>query len=159
MTDYFTGGCQCGAVRYRVAGPVRLASICNCRMCQKALGNLTAPFVSFQAPVEWTRGRPTLFRSSMRVQRGFCNQCGTPLTYQRGDMPISLTIGSLDRPNVVVPTVELARDNRHPVIGHIDELREESQGATDEERDILAILRSYQHPDQDTETWTPGAGQ
>jgi len=159
VTDYFTGGCQCGAVRYRVAGPVRHASICNCRMCQKALGNLTAPFVSFQAPVEWTRGRPTLFRSSMRVQRGFCNQCGTPLTYQRGDMPISLTVGSLDRPNVVVPTVELARDNRHPVIGHIDELREESQGATDEERDILAILRSYQHPDQDTEAWTPGGGQ
>ena len=159
MTDYFTGGCQCGAVRYRVAGPVRHASICNCRMCQKALGNLTAPFVSFQAPVEWARGRPTLFRSSMRVQRGFCNQCGTPLTYQRGDMPISLTIGSLDRPNVVVPTVELARDNRHPVIGHMYELREESQGATDEERDILAILRSYQHPDQDTEAWTPGGGQ
>jgi len=159
MTDTFTGGCQCGAVRYRVAGPVRHASVCNCRMCQKALGNLTAPFVSFQSPVKWTRGRPTLFRSSMRVQRGFCNLCGTPLTYQWGDMPVSLTIGSLDRPNAVVPTVELARDNRHPVIGHIDELREESQGATDEERDILAILRSFQHPDQDTETWTPGAGQ
>lgn len=159
MTDYHTGGCQCGAVRYRVAGPVRHASICNCRMCQKALGNLTAPFVSFQSAVEWTRGQPTLFRSSMRVQRGFCNLCGTPLTYQWGDMPISITIGSLDRPNAVVPTVELARDNRHPVIGHIDELREESQGATDEERDILAILRSYQHPDQDTETWPPGGAQ
>ena len=76
-----------------------------------------------------------------------------------GLRPSLQAIGSLDRPNVVVPTVELARDNRHPVIGHIDELREESQGATDEERDILAILRSYQHPDQDTEAWTPGGGQ
>ena len=36
MTDYYTGGCQCGAVRFRVAGPLRHASICNCRMCQKA---------------------------------------------------------------------------------------------------------------------------
>jgi len=158
MNTVYTGGCQCGAVRYRADGPVRHASICNCRMCQKALGNLTAPFASFHAAVEWTRGRPTLFRSSMRVQRGFCNQCGTPLTYQWGDMPVSITIGSFDHPNDIMPTVELARDNRHPVIGHIDELAE-SQGTTDEERDILAILRSYQHPDQDTDQWTPGAGQ
>jgi hypothetical protein len=159
MTDIFTGGCQCGAVRYRVAGPVRHASICNCRMCQKALGNLTAPFVSFQSAVEWTRGHPTLFRSSMRVQRGFCNQCGTPLTYQWGDNNPAITIGSFDRPNQIVPTGELARDNRHPIVGHADALAEEPLGTTDEERDILAILRSFQHPDQDTETWTPGAGQ
>jgi hypothetical protein len=159
MTTYFTGGCQCGAVRYRVAGPLRHASICNCRMCQKALGNIFAPFAEFNARVEWTRGRPTLFRSSLKVQRGFCNQCGTPLTYQWGDNSPALTIGSFDRPNDIMPTGELARDNRHPVVGHADELSEEPLGTTDEERDILAILRSYQHPDQDTEHWTPGAGQ
>ena len=44
MAEVFTGGCQCGAVRYRVEGPVKHASICNCRMCQKALGNFIAPF-------------------------------------------------------------------------------------------------------------------
>ena len=59
-----------------------------------------------------------------------------------------------------MPTGELARDNRHPVVGHVDELSEEPLGTTDEERDILAILRSYQHPDQDTDSWTPhGGGQ
>ncbi|HEY4201683.1 MAG TPA: GFA family protein [Devosiaceae bacterium] len=158
MTDYLTGGCQCGAVRYRVAGPLRHASICNCRMCQKALGNIFAPFAEFNAHVEWTRGKPTLFRSSLKVQRGFCNQCGTPLTYQWGNNSPALTIGSFDRPNDIMPTGELARDNRHPVVGHADELSEEPLGTTDEERDILAILRSYQHPDQDTEHWTPGAG-
>ena len=30
---------------------------------------------------------------------------------------------------------------------------------TDEERDILAILKSYQHPDHDTDRWTPGEGE
>ena len=159
MTDYLTGGCQCGAVRYRVAGPVRHASICNCRMCQKAVGNIFASWAEFTAPVEWTRGRPSLFRSSQKVHRGFCSQCGTPLSYQWGDNNPALTPGSFDHPNQIMPTGELARDNRHPIVGHVDELSEQPLGTTDEERDILAILNSYQHPDQDTENWTPGVGQ
>ena len=32
-----TGGCQCGAVRFRIEGALGRASICHCRMCQKAL--------------------------------------------------------------------------------------------------------------------------
>jgi hypothetical protein len=33
-----SGGCQCGAVRFRVDGELGRASICHCRMCQKAFG-------------------------------------------------------------------------------------------------------------------------
>ena len=159
MSNTFTGGCQCGAVRYRIDGNLRHASICNCRMCQKAMGNLFGAWAEFDAPVIWTRGRPAQFRSSLKVQRGFCSTCGTPLTYQWGDNLPAITIGSFDRPNQIVPTGELARDNRHPVVGHADDLAEESIGSTDEERDILAILKSYQHPDQGTASWTPGVGQ
>ena len=54
-----------------------------------------------------------------------------------------------------MPTVEFARDNRHPIFLAYDAMVEEPLGNTDEERDILAILKSYQHPDQDTETWSP----
>ena len=159
MSEVFTGGCQCGAVRFRVDGPLRHASICNCRMCQKAMGNLFGAWAEFDAPVTWTRGRPSVFRSSAKVQRGFCNLCGTPLTYQWGNSHPSLTIGSFDHPNEIIPTGEAARDNRHPLMGHADELEPEPLGRADEERDILAILKSYQHPDQDTDNWTPGGGQ
>jgi len=159
MAEVFTGGCQCGAVRYRVDGPVAHASICNCRMCQKALGNFIAPFAAFAGEVEWTRGRPSEFRSSQQVHRGFCANCGTPLTYRWGDHQPSLTIGSLDDPDAVMPTVELARDNRHPVFAHYGELVEEDIGGTDEERDILAILNFFLHPAPDTETWEPGESE
>ncbi|RVQ04591.1 GFA family protein, partial [Sinorhizobium meliloti] len=30
----FTGGCQCGAVRYRAEGTLGDPHICHCRMCQ-----------------------------------------------------------------------------------------------------------------------------
>ncbi|MEO6012767.1 MAG: GFA family protein [Devosia sp.] len=159
MSTVFAGGCQCGAVRYRVDGPVRFASICNCRMCQKALGNLFGAWAEFDADIVWTRGAPTQFRSSMKVQRGFCSQCGTPLTYQWGDGQPSLTIGSFDHPNEIVPTGELARDNRHPIVGHGDQLVAQEIGKTDEERDILAVLHSFQHPDRDTNRWPANGGR
>jgi hypothetical protein len=43
MPDTITGGCQCGAVRYRITAPFENAHICHCRMCQKAFGNYFAP--------------------------------------------------------------------------------------------------------------------
>ncbi len=68
MTGQFSGGCQCGAVRFRVEGEPGRASVCHCRMCQKAFGNFGAALVSVpQARVTWTRGTPGEFRSSAIV--------------------------------------------------------------------------------------------
>ena len=45
MTHPITGGCQCGAVRYRITAPFENPHICHCRMCQKAFGNYFAALV------------------------------------------------------------------------------------------------------------------
>lgn len=34
--SFTSGGCQCGAVRYRLHEPLSNPHICHCRMCQKA---------------------------------------------------------------------------------------------------------------------------
>jgi hypothetical protein len=63
MADEYSGGCQCGAVRFRVVGRLADASICHCRMCQKAFGAYFAPLVSVRgAAFAWTRGEPNLPR-------------------------------------------------------------------------------------------------
>ena len=49
-----TGGCQCGAVRFRVTGELGRPTICHCRMCQKAFGAFFGPLVSVK--VAKTRG-------------------------------------------------------------------------------------------------------
>jgi len=102
----YSGGCQCGTVRYRADSPRDRASVCFCRMCQKASGQPFMAFVRFRADqVHWSKP-PQIFRSSNMVERGFCAQCGTPLTYRRVDSPyISLTLMSLDRPERVRPEV------------------------------------------------------
>jgi hypothetical protein len=150
-----TGGCQCGAVRFRVDGELGEASICHCRMCQKAMGGLFGPFVSapFHALV-WTRAQPKRFQSSNKVHRGFCGDCGTPLTFEYGDRHIGLAIGALDRPADVRLSEQLASSARVP---YFEDLANLPVHPTDEPRAAahLASIVSYQHPDYDTAEWPP----
>jgi hypothetical protein len=152
-----TGGCQCGAVRFRIEGELGEASICHCRMCQKATGGLFGPFV--EAPMEavtWTRGQPRRFQSSNKVHRGFCEQCGTPLTFEYGEEHISFALGAMDKPPVHRLTEQLASPDRIADFGILAALPEHP---TDEPRAAahLAGIVSFQHPDHDTADWPPRA--
>ena len=53
----WTGGCQCGAVRYQLLTPPEHACICHCRMCQRASGQAFMAFASVRREdLRWTRG-------------------------------------------------------------------------------------------------------
>ena len=83
--------------------------ICHCRMCQKAFGSFFAPLTGVPLEkFELTRGELAIFKSSDQTERGFCRNCGTPLTIHDVDSPrIAVSIGSLDEPEKVEP--------QHPV--------------------------------------------
>src|SRR6201991_4997111 len=97
-----TGGCQCGAVRYAMhVAKVEKPHVCHCRMCQKATGGVFAPLAGCAKDrLEWTKGQPSFFASSSLASRGYCRDCGTPLsfTYNQPEARIYVTIGSLDDP-------------------------------------------------------------
>jgi hypothetical protein len=152
-----TGGCQCGAVRFAVEGDLGHASICHCRMCQKAFGGFFGPLVSVKvADLTWTRGEPTRFQSSNKVQRGFCKACGTPLTFESGAEMIDLAIGAFDEPEDIAPAVQYGVERRLPYVEGLTRLPERALGVADESADYLGVI-SYQHPDHDTEAWPPRA--
>ncbi|WP_315919559.1 GFA family protein [Mesorhizobium sp. SP-1A] len=151
----YSGGCQCGAVRFRVEGALGDASVCHCRMCQKAFGAFYAPLVSVRAArFEWTRGAPRKFRSSSHVLRGFCAECGTPLTYEAPD-GVALAIGAFDHPEELAPTVQWGIEAKLPYVDSIPTLPGKETMADGEAASFLADLVSFQHPDYDTETWPP----
>ena len=109
MTDKtasLTGGCLCGAVRYELTAPPPGASYCHCRMCQKATGGPFAVFADLKADTfRVTQGTLAVHPSSRVAERGFCADCGSPLTFRYLDSQwISVTIGSLDDPDAVPPT-------------------------------------------------------
>lgn len=107
-----TGGCQCGAVRYRVRGGLGRANFCHCRMCQRATGNAFAPLVVARDVV--FEGTPARFASSDVAERGFCAICGTPLFYAApgAERDLDLMIGSLDDPDLARPALHYGVESR-----------------------------------------------
>jgi len=145
------GGCQCGAVRYRLIAELTGVNICHCRMCQKASGG---PFMAFGgvrvSEFVVTSGALATFSSSDIAERGFCAGCGTPLTYRGlGSDRVSVTLGSLDDPGAAEPQTQLGVESKVRWLDNslsLPELRIEQWLA---KKKILAI-HSRQHPDHQT---------
>lgn len=149
---HFSGGCQCGKLRYEFAGPLGSADLCHCRMCQKAFGSFGAILLRVSlADLRWTRGDPTTFKSSSIVERGFCKNCGTPLfMFEHGDTFIDLAVGTMDNPNAVKTLQsQIGVESR---VHWFEALSKLPEARTDDTRTPaeLATLKSFQHPDYDT---------
>jgi hypothetical protein len=145
-----TGGCQCGAVRYEWVERPEFASVCYCRMCQKASGQ---PFMALTGGksehLRWTRGAPTIFKSSDKGERGFCNACGTPLTYRfEGTGTISVTMNSLDDPEAMRPSKQYGIEGKVSWCDSIASLPAQRTEVWMQEAGAKAIV-SYQHPDSE----------
>jgi hypothetical protein len=147
------GGCQCGAVRFRLAGLGR-ASICHCRMCQKAFGALFGPLVTAKG-LEWTRGAPAHFQSSNVVKRGFCANCGTPLTYEY-EGGVEIAIGALDEPAKASPVIQVNPGDMLPFFDKLHKLPFRKQGESAAADAFLRSVVPHQHPDHDTAAWPTG---
>ena len=155
MSETASGGCQCGAVRFRGSKFGR-ASICHCRMCQKAFGGFFGALVTVH-DLEWTRGAPRTFQSSNRVKRGFCGDCGTPLTYDYGG-PVEVAVGAFDRPEVVPPIIQVNPTDKRAFFDGLCSLPTRAPGSEPKQEAFNASVVSYQHPDHDTAEWPPRGG-
>ena len=111
-----TGGCLCGAIRYEADQPPYNAGYCHCRMCQKSLGNLFGASVFFKhADFRFVSKEPAWYESSDLVKRGFCADCGSPITYQRSDADfLVIWIGTLDEPAAFEPRAHWWTDSKIP---------------------------------------------
>ena len=141
------GGCQCGAVRYAFYAPLEKSHVCHCRMCQRATGGLFAALVGAKREdFAWVRGEARIFASSNLAERGFCGECGTPLsfTYLSPGSNLYVTIGSLDAPESAPIEIQFGIESRLPWVRFCENVPSERTGETPAAQDFLARMKSNQ---------------
>ena len=149
VAPIFTGGCQCGQVRYRIDGtPIEPIAVCFCRMCQKAMGNVLGVFAPFKvSDVSWTKVSPQRFQSSSASYRLFCSNCGTPLAWMSiEETQIEMTVGTFDCPEKVKPEKLIGIESRISWTHSISNLPAMN---TVDDNPISKDFINYQHPDHD----------
>ena len=105
------GGCMCGAVRYEAVGEPITVGHCHCHSCRGHTGAPVVTVVMFERDrVKFPKGDRKIYNSSPGVGRSFCDQCGTPLTWEAKSGTsepyhpvITIHISTLDNPDEFVP--------------------------------------------------------
>jgi hypothetical protein len=121
-------------------------------MCQKAHGSIGGIYVvGFDFTV--TRGALKHFRSSNKVRRGFCADCGTPLTFEMDSGGLDVSIAAFDRAAEIAPVIQCAPEARLPWSDDLATLRVRTPEEAAHVAKHYDGIVSYQHPDQDTAVW------
>jgi len=91
-----TGACLCGAVTYRVTGPLRPLIVCHCLQCRKTSGHHHVAATSVPRDAIKIEGTVTWFVSSETARRGFCGIFGSNLFWDGDEANLSIFAGTLD---------------------------------------------------------------
>lgn len=108
-----TGGCLCGAIRYRLSESPRRVVSCWCRVCQyigAGGGTVSAIFNASAVSIHGAlNGHLITADSGHVVERRFCPQCGTHVIATSGAFPgvIFIRVGTLDDLESVQPSVTM----------------------------------------------------
>lgn len=109
----WSGGCHCGAVRYRSAAEPVASGNCHCTDCARLSGAVSHSVFLVPRGAVTITGEVTWYESAGdsggKVQRGFCPRCGTRLFATADKMPELMTISalSLDDTSVYRPQVNI----------------------------------------------------
>ena len=95
-----TGGCLCGAVRYRIKDSLRPVVYCHCTQCRSTSGHFVAATAVLKENLELVSEQGLAwYQSSASARRGFCRICGSSLFwFPVSDSYISIMAGTLDQP-------------------------------------------------------------
>lgn len=128
-----SGGCLCGAVRFSVASKPLWTAYCHCESCRRATASPLAAFVGFdEASVQFRGVARRFFSSSPDVERSFCGNCGTPLSYRSSRWPgeIHLYTATFDNPAAYPPTLHVHWAEKLAWLGLNDSLAKHNGAST-----------------------------
>jgi hypothetical protein len=134
MSESYTGGCACGAIRYEISGEPVVMNDCQCRQCQRESGTGHASHLTFPSTTVKVQGEAQhwdMVGDNGTVKtRAFCPTCGSPVYMTFPDMPDFFVVraGSLDDPDRYKPQMVFwsaggyAWDHIDPALPSLDKM-------------------------------------
>ena len=119
------GRCLCGSIAFRYYGTPNWTLHCHCESCRRATSSPMTTWISVpRSSFCFTKGSPQYFNSSPGVKRGFCQNCGSPLTYESERVPeeVHLYAASLLDPRQVSPSRHVFAAEQLPWLEILDDL-------------------------------------
>ena len=93
------GSCQCGTVRYEIAGAFKFVGNCHCSICRRSTGsNGIAVAVIPNDTFRWIQGKEhiaTWAKPNTSWETWFCRICGSPVPGQNDPARMFVPAGSI----------------------------------------------------------------
>ncbi|MBW4440321.1 MAG: GFA family protein [Plectolyngbya sp. WJT66-NPBG17] len=149
MNAPYTGGCQCGQIRYEIRAEPLTLYACHCKECQRQSSSAFGMSMTVQReavvilqgqPKDWTRGAD----SGQTVRCFFCGNCGTRLFHQRDHNPnvINIKPGTLDDTSWLNPVGHLWTQSKQPWVS----LDEQGLNYEGQPSDYAVLFERFQNP-------------
>ena len=119
------GDCLCGAVRITISKPLDYAEYCHCRSCRRATGAPVMAWACVRRDAVKVEGDALRqFESTPGVQRTFCGECGTSLTFWARESAETLyvAVAALEDAESCAPDFHIWRSDRLSWIDAMDGL-------------------------------------
>lgn len=129
MATKWTGGCQCGGIRYEVTGAPQQVLACHCTDCQRQSGSAFGmTMVVKEEDFRLTQGEVKTFALKSDAGRAklgaFCPGCGTRIYHKpewRKGM-VSLKPGTLDDTTMLTPDIHIWTESKQPWVTISDDV-------------------------------------
>ena len=125
MKTTFRGRCFCSAVSFNIEGPILSCVNCHCDSCRR---QCSAPMTSYLGVPDtqwrWTGEEPKVHCSSPGVERTFCDQCGSPISFKSASLSgvMHFYVAAMEHPESFEPTLHVAHEEKLPWLSVGDDL-------------------------------------
>ncbi len=109
------GRCLCGSVTFDVSEPVLACVNCHCESCRR---QCSAPMTTYigvpDGQWKWTGQTPKVYKSSPGVERTFCDNCGSPMSFRSTVMSgvMHFYVAAMEKPESFAPQLHVAHGEK-----------------------------------------------
>jgi hypothetical protein len=123
MTETTRGRCLCKAVSFEIDLPVQACVNCHCDSCRRQCSSPMTTYIGItDEHWRWTGQEPKIYKSSPGVERSFCGNCGTPISFRSEAMSgvMHLYVAAMEDPVQFEPTLHVSHEEKLPWL-HLDD--------------------------------------